>query len=79
MNLDNVWVVGGANLIKQLIELKKVNKIIIFTIPIFLGDGIKLFDNVNTNVTLKIEDVVHDSNYISNLQVSVLITHGKRT
>lgn len=43
----NIWLVGGANLINQFIEYDLIDEFIIFTMPIFLGDGIRLFEKTN--------------------------------
>lgn len=43
----NIWLVGGANLINQFIDYNLIDEFIIFTMPILLGDGIKLFDKNN--------------------------------
>lgn len=39
----DIWLIGGGELVKQSIEAKLLDKIILFTMPISLGKGIRLF------------------------------------
>ena len=40
----NIWLLGGANLADSLLRLDLVDELIISTIPILLGNGIRLFN-----------------------------------
>lgn len=42
-----IWICGGANLFNQLLDDKLVTRIILTQIPVILGHGARLFDNVN--------------------------------
>ena len=57
-NLDenthkNIWIVGGANLLSGFMNENQVDEIILFIMPILLGEGISLFDNLNSFPSLK--------------------------
>jgi len=40
----NIWLLGGANLADSLLRLDLVDELILSTIPILLGNGIRLFN-----------------------------------
>ncbi|NCC71526.1 dihydrofolate reductase, partial [bacterium] len=40
----NIWLVGGANLTNQFINYNLIDEFILFTMPILLGKGIRLFE-----------------------------------
>lgn len=42
----NIWLVGGPNLASGFFNEGQVNEMIIYTMPVLLGDGIKLFDHI---------------------------------
>jgi dihydrofolate reductase len=52
----NVWLVGGAMLVKEFIHLQLANEIRLSIIPIILGEGTPLFDNIGK------EDILHLKN-----------------
>jgi dihydrofolate reductase len=39
----NVWLVGGAQLVRQFLEARLVDELMLFLVPVLLGDGIPLF------------------------------------
>jgi dihydrofolate reductase len=39
----NVWLVGGADLVRQYVEASLLDELILFVVPTLLGDGIPLF------------------------------------
>ena len=53
----NVWVVGGAGLVKDFIRLKLVDEIRLSVLPIILGDGLLFFDHVGQELALHLKDV----------------------
>ncbi len=53
----NVWVVGGAALVKDFLRLKLVDEIRLPVLPIILGDGIPFFDHVGVEQLLQLKDV----------------------
>ena len=53
----NAWLVGGARLAKEFIQLKLVDDIRISVLPIILGDGTLFFDHVGREQALTLKDV----------------------
>ncbi|HEU5167496.1 MAG TPA: dihydrofolate reductase family protein [Chitinophagaceae bacterium] len=53
----NVWIVGGAMLVKDFIRLKLVDEIRISVLPIILGDGLSFFDHIEQEQALHLKDV----------------------
>jgi dihydrofolate reductase len=66
-NYKNVWVVGGAMLVKDFIRLKLADEIRLSVIPIILGDGIPFFDHIGQEQALHLEDVTAYKNGIVEL------------
>jgi dihydrofolate reductase len=56
-NYRNVWLVGGARLVKDFIRLKLADEIRLSVLPIILGDGIPLFDHIEQEQLLHLKDV----------------------
>jgi dihydrofolate reductase len=54
---SNVWLVGGAMLIKEFIGLKLADEIRMSVLPIILGDGLPFFDPVGQEQALHLKDV----------------------
>jgi len=53
----NVWVVGGAMLVKDFIRLKLADEIRLSILPIILGDGLPFFDHIGQEQALHLEDL----------------------
>ena len=53
----NVWVVGGAMLVKEFIQLKLADEIRLSVLPIILGDGTLFFGHLGQEHTLHLKDV----------------------
>ena len=56
-NHKNVWVVGGAILVKDFIQLKLADEIRLSVLPIILGDGTPFFDHIEQEQVLHLRDV----------------------
>jgi dihydrofolate reductase len=56
-NYKNVWLVGGAMLVKDFIRLKLADEIRLSVMPIILGDGTLFFDHIGQEQALHLEDV----------------------
>lgn len=65
LNLDpqQTFLVGGSQIITEALNRKLVTEIIITGLPIFLGSGIRLFDNIVVNPKLVIKDLISDDNF----------------
>ena len=54
----NIWLVGGAVLCQSFLRLGLVDEIRLSIAPVLLGDGLRLFDNSNTETRWHLKDVV---------------------
>jgi len=50
----DIWLVGGANLITQFVNQSLVDEYMLFIMPVFLGDGIPLFQNLESPARLRL-------------------------
>ncbi len=55
----NVWIEGGANVAQQFINRGLIDEIVLTLIPVLLGDGIRLFDNIHGLFNLSLTGVKH--------------------
>src|SRR5258705_3339313 len=53
----NVWLVGGAILVRDFIRLKLADEIRLSVLPIILGDGMPFFDHIGQEQALHLKDV----------------------
>ena len=53
----NVWLVGGAKLVKDFIRLKLADEIRLSVLPIILGDGTLFFDRIEQEQALHLKNV----------------------
>jgi dihydrofolate reductase len=56
-NYKNVWLVGGAMLVKDFIRLKLADQVRLSILPIILGDGTLFFDHIGQEQALHLNDV----------------------
>ena len=70
-NYKNVWLVGGAELTKQFINLNLADEIRQTIIPIILGDGIPFFDRVGKEQTLHLKNVTPYKNGLVELHYQI--------
>jgi dihydrofolate reductase len=56
-NYQNIWLVGGAALVKEFIRLGLVDDIRQTIAPIILGDGTPFFDRIGQEQALHLRDV----------------------
>ena len=56
-NYKNVWLVGGAMLLRDFIVLKLADEIRLSILPIILGEGTLFFDYIGKEQTLHLKDV----------------------
>jgi len=56
-NYKNVWLVGGAMLVKEFIRLKLADQIRLSILPVILGDGTLFFDHIEQEQALHLKDV----------------------
>lgn len=53
----NVWLVGGAMLVRDFLRLKLTDEIRVSVLPIILGEGILFFDHIGQEQPLHLKDV----------------------
>jgi dihydrofolate reductase len=56
-NYKNIWVAGGASLVKDFIQLGLADEIRLSILPIILGDGIPFFDHIEQEQALHLKNV----------------------
>lgn len=56
-NFKNVWVVGGAELVREFLRLNLANEIRLSILPIILGEGSALFDQFGPEQKLQLSNV----------------------
>lgn len=50
---EDIWLVGGSQLVKVFLEENLVDDFIVFLVPIILGGGIPLFDRIGKEIMLR--------------------------
>lgn len=50
----NIWICGGANIVRQLVKADLIDQYYISVIPTLLGSGIRLFGNEGREIKLKL-------------------------
>lgn len=68
---NNVWLVGGPALAKNLIRLKLADEIRLSVLPIILGEGIPFFDHIDREHALHLLDVTAYKNGIVELRYEI--------
>jgi dihydrofolate reductase len=53
----NVWVVGGAELVRALLQAGLADELRMTILPVMLGDGLRFFDDVGQEQGLHLKDV----------------------
>lgn len=66
----DIWVVGGAQIAKIFMQENLIDEYIIATIPVLIGDGIKLFDK-NNKEDIKLE--LKESNVVNGIVINKYI------
>ena len=72
-NYKNVWLVGGALLVKDFIRLKLANEIRLSILPVILGDGVLFFDQVGQERALHLKNVTPYKSGIVELHYEIKI------
>ena len=53
----HIWIEGGANVAQQFLRRELIDEIILSLVPVILGDGVRLFDNIQKQIDLSLIDV----------------------
>ena len=56
-NDENIWLVGGSEIVKEFLKNNLIDKFIITVIPIVLGEGISLFQEGCGEHNLKLQEI----------------------
>ena len=72
-NYKNIWLVGGAMLVKDFIRLKLANEIRLSILPVILGDGVLFFDQVGQERALHLKNVTPYKSGIVELHYEIKI------
>lgn len=70
-NFKNVWLVGGAALVKDFLQARLADEIIVTVLPIILGDGLLFFDRVQQEQVLQVKDVIAYKNGMVELRYAI--------
>lgn len=54
-NGKDIWLCGGANLVNQCVKADLIDEYQITTVPVILGSGIRLFEDDNPKIRLKLK------------------------
>lgn len=63
----NIWICGGADIINQLIKEDLIDVFHITTIPIILGGGVRLFNETNYKMKLKLINTMNYNGIIESV------------
>lgn len=54
-NKKNIWLCGGSDIIQQFLNNNLIDEFRLFTIPVILGSGIRLFNNNEKNIEKRLK------------------------
>lgn len=60
----NVWICGGANLVNQCVKEDLIDEYQITTVPLILGNGIRLFEKNNKKIRLELKETREENGLI---------------
>ena len=64
-NHQNIWMVGGPSLLKSLMELNKIDELVISLLPILLGEGLTFFQEYKEAYHLQLlKSVAYDTGMV---------------
>lgn len=72
-NYKNVWLVGGAMVVKEFIRLKLADEIRVSILPIILGEGTLFFDHIGQELALHLKEVTAYKNGMIELWYEIKI------
>jgi dihydrofolate reductase len=50
----HIWIEGGANVAQQFLRRELIDEIVLSVVPVILGDGVRLFDNIEKQIDLSL-------------------------
>ena len=60
----NIWICGGANLVNQCLKKNLIDEYQITTVPIILGNGVRLFEDNNKKVKLEFKEIKEENGLV---------------
>jgi dihydrofolate reductase len=69
---QDIWLVGGSQLIKVFLKETLVQDLIVFIVPIILGSGIPLFDRIGKEIKLRTGDVERYENGLVRVEYEII-------
>lgn len=66
-NGKSIWICGGANLANQCVKENLIDEYQITTIPVILGNGIRLFAENNKKIKLKLKEIKEENGLITGI------------
>ena len=60
----NIWICGGANLVNQCVKENLIDEYQITTVPVILGNGIRLFEENNKKIRLELKEIKEENGLI---------------
>ncbi len=67
----DIWIVGGSQIIRVFLKENLVQDLIVFVVPIILGEGIPLFDQIGKEIRLKSKRIERYGNGLVRLEYKV--------
>lgn len=72
---QSIWMVGGAELTRELINARLVDKIVVSILPVLLGGGLPFFQKIDKEIKLHLTDSVTYNDGVIELTYQVKKTH----
>lgn len=63
-NGKNIWICGGANLVNQCVKEDLIDEYQITTVPVILGNGIRLFEENSKIIKLELRETKEENGLI---------------
>jgi dihydrofolate reductase len=60
----NIWIVGGGELIREYMELNEIDEYRITIAPVILGNGVKLFNEINNKIKLSLVQINRRNQFV---------------
>lgn len=60
----DIWICGGANLVNQCVKANLIDEYQITTVPIILGNGVRLFEENNKKINLEFKEIKEENGLI---------------
>ena len=60
----DIWICGGANLVNQCVKANLIDEYQITTVPIILGNGVRLFGENNKKINLEFKEIKEENGLI---------------